>query len=234
MSVLGASRVAHFVTALTCVLVATCATPRRDAGVLMLADGAALRGSIAVERMWIPAGATVHVEGDLDIQASGIVRIDGVLAVRDAANLGVEDAPDVRIASSLVIDVGGAIRGGRGRDGDASAPHGGDGSTLDLAAPLVRIAGEVRGGDAGDGGPAGAGGNGGSVLVDGTMQRRFDAHSYWQVAGGRGGNGGSPGGDGGEGGATISTVSEALRTRLLERGAEIQAALAADPSANSG
>lgn len=227
--VLRSWRVERLLGALALMVVAACASTRLDAGVLVLDSGAELSGSIAVERLWIPAGAIVHVIGDLDIVASGIVRIDGVLAVRDGAEIGA-DAPDVRIASSLVIEIGGAIRGGRGRDGDVRTTHGGDGSTIDLAAPLVRVGGEVRAGDAGNGGRAGAGGTGGSVLVDGTMQRRFDAQSFWQIVGGRGGNGGNPGGEGGEGGTTITTVSDALRTRLLEHGDEIAAALAADPS----
>jgi len=230
----GPLRTAPAFVVLALLFAVGCAVTRLDAGLLVLEDGAELGGSIAVERLWIPAGATVRVGRDLDLVARGIVRIDGVLAVSDAAEMGLSDAPDVRIASALVIEIRGAIRGGRGRNGDLRAPRGGDGSTLDLEAPLVRIGGELRGGGAGDGGPSGAGGTGGAVLVDGSLQRRFDAHSFWQIVGGRGGTGGSPGGDGGASGAALSTVSDELRTRLREHGAEIEAELDAFPEAKSG
>ncbi len=187
-------------------------------------SGTVIGGRLDLESLWIAPGSVVWVESDLDLRVSEVVRIEGLLVAFDAAPLGFLDAPNIRITSPLAIDVIGEIRGGRGLD--AASGRGGNGSAIQLSAPLVLIDGEVRAGDGGRGGAGASGGDGGDANVEGYFNVRVSDERRFTLRGGRGGDGGFPGGDGGWGGAAIAHVTESFAIAYLENSKSISEALA--------
>lgn len=145
-----------------------------------------ISGHLQVDVFRVPAGETLWVDGDLWISAATGIAIDGRLVARDAAELGLQDAPNIELVSALAIDVPGEIIGGRGAD--AQRTRGGDGSSVVLAAPLVRVHGRVVAGAGGEGGRSLPGGNGGDALVHGYLEGSGEADhvALRSGAGGRG------------------------------------------------
>lgn len=186
-------------------------------------SGTVIGGRVDLESLWIAPGSVVWVESNLDLRVSEVVRIEGLLVAFDAAPLGLLDAPNIRIASTLAIDVIGEVRGGRGLD--AASGRGGNGSSINLAAPLVLIDGEVRSGDGGRGGAGACGGDGGDATVDGYFNVRVSDERRFTLRGGQGGDGGFPGGDSGWGGAAIVQVTESVASAYAENSNSISQAL---------
>ncbi len=209
---------------------------RPGSGDTVLRDGDIVRGDLFVDTLRIPEDATVWVDGELNIAATGLVRIQGRLVAFDAGPLGRLDAPSIRIHSNLVIDVPGTILGGSGTDG--SDTEGGRGSNVTLSAPLVYIDGSAQAGSAGRGGAGRAGGRGGDARVDGYFLVRQPSDDHVSLRSGRGGDGGYPGGDGGESGDAVAFVSAELRESISGSMPAIAAALsglaAEDPPPGQG
>ncbi len=158
-----------------------------------------VEGVLVVNDFTIPAGAEMVVTSDLEIHATGIIRIDGRLRVTDRSpESSTPNAPCVLLKSTTGIVVTGTIMGGRGGDGrmslrsfediESADRNGGRGSSVTLDAPMCILDGEVRAGDGGTGGPHALGGRGGDVIVTGNAVTSPDAAPN---AGGYGGGGGT-------------------------------------------
>jgi hypothetical protein len=160
-----------------------------------------IAGQLQVESFHVPAGETVWVDGDLTIAAAGAIAIDGRLVARDAAALGLQDAPRIELISAVVIDVPGELLGGRGAD--VQRTRGGHGSSIELRAPWVRVQGRVVAGAGADGGRGLPGGNGGDALVHGVLEGSGEA-GHVALQSGAGGRGGPNGGNGGPSGAAVA------------------------------
>ncbi len=183
---------------------------RQDLDIL---TDATLEGRYVVQDFTVGPGVTVIVTGDLDIDASGRVVIDGELRGPD------ESGVDIRLATRRGnIEINGEIAAGSGRNGADRAGSGdiivtdlaavGGDVTLAAASGNVIIRGDVS---------AGNGGNGGSATASGAgpVQR---AESGAGAAGGRvlisagrdidigGASGALHAGDGGTGGRSDATI----------------------------
>jgi len=192
-----------------------------EADDLVLVDGGRLSGTLTGANITVPFGATVIVEGDMVIGATGVVQVDGVIVIRDSQTTSSPHAPNLRIHSAARITVNGVIRGGRGADFGQVATTaslgmpGGNGSSITLEAPDIHVRGVIEAGDGGQGGGAAKGGDGGWIHQIG--RHVTDKHSIlalesgtelpavrWRAGdGGRGGDSPFPtypGGDGGAGG----------------------------------
>lgn len=178
-----------------------------------------LGGTLQVGDFRVPAGETWWVEADLVVVSAGPIAIDGRLVARDAAELGVQDAPRIELVSGVAIDVPGELLGGRGAD--VQRTRGGNGSDVVLRAPWVRVEGRVVGGSGGRGGLSLPGGKGGDALVHGQLEGSGEPGQV-ALRSGAGGPGGANGGEGGRSGAAIAHVpadgeefTDAMRERAL-------------------
>ena len=177
-----------------------------------------ISGMLTTDVFHVPAGETVWVDADLSISAGTAIVIDGRLVARDAAALGLQDAPHIELVCGLAIDVTGEVLGGRGAD--AQHTRGGNGSNVVITAPYTRILGQIVAGSGGEGGRSMPGGRGGDALVNGVYEGDGEP-GHFGLRSGAGGRGGYPGGDGGPGGAAIARVPEGqevtyeLRERAL-------------------
>ncbi|HVS18561.1 MAG TPA: hypothetical protein VMT18_08170 [Planctomycetota bacterium] len=156
-----------------------------------------ISGQLQVVEFRVPAGETLWVDGDLVVSSTGPIAIDGRLVARDAAELGLQDAPRIELISALAIDVPGEVLGGRGTD--VQRTRGGHGSSVVLRAPWVRVQGRVVAGAGGAGGLSLPGGKGGDALVRGMLEGSGEA-GHVALRSGAGGRGGANGGVGGANG----------------------------------
>jgi hypothetical protein len=160
-------------------------------------------GTLECESVHVPAGVTVFVARDLEIQCRGDIVIEGSISYapqrpcpreRDGANI------TLRTPGRIVLE--GFLRAGDGLDGDAPAIPGGRGGNIRLDAGRVLSRHDVRGGHGGAGGRGARGVDGGSMVVSRRRMQSLDPFRPAAVIGGRGGDGGRglPGEDGGDGG----------------------------------
>lgn len=165
---------------------------------------AEISGVVNVDSVFIPAGSTLRVTGDLWLTSSGPVVIDGTLLVDrvtgcvDAAD-AIITAPRIDITTVVLTD---------GLNGVLPGQAGGKGSSLVLQASellLMRGGQTVTGGRGGIGGEGARGGDGGTVWFN-TRRYGQGANTTVGAAGGAGGRGGDfdpvtlDGQDGGRGG----------------------------------
>lgn len=192
-------------------------------GILRPEDGATLGGRIDVDRLLVPAGATVWVESDLELVGRGDLVIDGALRARPGLHGPNREGIALHLHTSGAIIVRGQLLAGDGADGAAPGEAGGRGGSLRLEAPLVVASTDLVAGQGGRGGLGAAGGDGGDILITGLAL----APSDWlgerpALRAGQGGMGGAgltgevggPGGRGGAGGSasapTIPTADDGL------------------------
>jgi len=185
-------------------------------------DGEVMSGIHQVSSLVVPEGSTVWVEDDLQLFATGAVRIAGRLLAFDADALGRVHAPRIHITSNLAIDVPGEIHGGRGAN--PFAGPGGDGSSISLAAPLIYVDGGVQSGAGGRGGAGGDGGQSGHLTTLGYCLVREWRADHFSLMSGPGGEAGSDG-RGGSSGDVHNSVSEAVRASILQMLPQAQQAL---------
>lgn len=123
----------------------------------------------------MPFGATVYVQSAVEFSAANSIVVLGTLQVSNAADLAVEDAPDLVLTSDAIITIHGVVIGGDGLSFRNVPPQmcegrsGGDGSDITIVAPDVLVTGLVAGGDAGVAGPGADGGAGGLVYQLGRL-----------------------------------------------------------------
>ncbi|MCB2153323.1 hypothetical protein KQI84_00425 [bacterium] len=178
-------------------------------------------GDLAVRSLIIEQGATLFIDGDLNIQTTDRLVIDGTImavpaeARTDSDRASAVDAPSIQLVSKDEIVLHGFIVGGEGRSFDQSSTRavgafpGGDGSSIILDAPRIILEGAAIGGDGGNGGPSAVGGKGGDVeLCADAFIVESIVNSPTVAYGGNGGHGGdgvdgqsgTSGGAGGDGG----------------------------------
>lgn len=178
----------------------------------------ALGGSIDAHDFTVPAAQYSAVASDLVVNASGSIRIDGLLMASQAATPGAKGA-SVRLIAGGDIEIRGTVKAGDGAAGlaltanklillaqdGAADPAGGDGGEVELSAGgnLVihagaRVASGIGGG--GSTGPlGGAGGKGGDIkLGAGGLLSMKGALAF-----GNGGGGGTPMGANAQAGAKL-------------------------------
>jgi len=166
-------------------------------------DGSSLGGRLEVERLTIPAKATVWVDADLELVSRGDVVIEGTLVARPGSRAS---GNSISIRSAGAIVVTGRIAAGDGSEGRLAGVEGGRGGDLRLEAPLILASADLAAGRGGDGGPGARGGDGGKVLVAGRLIAQPGPDGELPALragdGGAGGDGlaGPSGGDGGDGG----------------------------------
>jgi len=175
-----------------------------------LQDGDHFQGLLEADDVLIPQGATVWVDNDLLIHASGNVSIEGTLRAIDRGDDESKAAPGIAIVAQSTIDITGSVLGGRGKSYpqtiECTGIEGGRGSDLLMRAPVINVNGIVRAGSGGHGGAGAKAGDGGSAQLFGLTLSR-DASAQNGVYGGAGGDGlnwnaltgvAAAGGDGGE------------------------------------
>lgn len=152
---------------------------------------------LVVSDFVVPADSELVFASSVEIRASGVVRIEGVLrTVTDPAWPTGSDAPSIVLKSPVGIVVTGKIIGSRGRDGrmelrgpedlDSRDRNGGRGSDIILDAPMCLIDGIVEAGDGGTGGPSAIGGRGGDFYATGNAVASPDAPTSASSYGGDG------------------------------------------------
>jgi len=214
-----AAEVAEVTAATTVVVAADHARSHTAANEdLVLLVDQAVAGTLIGRNILVAEGVTVVVEDDLEVLASGTVRVDGTLLVRDVQGILRRSAQRIRIQAAERITINGAILGGRGRDlrdlptESTLGVEGGDGTSIALTAPDIAVFGLVRSGAGGHGGGAARGGNGGSIVQVGrhvtdlhtspsSVAQAPVAGAGWVLGGGgRGGDSPFPPHSGGHGG----------------------------------
>jgi len=202
--------------------IGSCATFSTIPAPTLWRDGEVMSGIHQVSSLVVPEGSTVWVEDDLQLFATGAVRIAGRLLAFDADALGRVHAPRIHITSNLAIDVPGEIHGGRGAN--PFVGPGGDGSSISLAAPLIYVDGGVQSGAGGRGGAGGDGGQSGHLTTLGYCLVREWRADHFSLMSGPGGEAGSDG-RGGSSGDVYNSVPEAVRDSILQMLPQAQQAL---------
>jgi len=135
-----------------------------------------VKGWLDLEELYVPAGETVWVTGDVTIRTQGELRIDGRLRVRPGtSSAGSLDAADITLVSESRLVIAGQVLGAHGLrafDGPATVKNctrqGGAGTDLFLEAPLIQVDGIGVAGNGGVSGPNTKAPRGGDVEVRGT------------------------------------------------------------------
>lgn len=182
-----------------------------------------IRGQIKTERFVVERGETITALGDIEVTASGEIRIDGNLFGSRVlqANGSIRGA-SIKLRSLTRIVIAGNLWAGDGSDSEADGVKGGVAGALILETPVVKCNNKwlvgARGGNGG--GNAAEGGSDGDVVVRGFLVGSG-------IQGGNGGSGGPgvdrvtlPGGEGGTGGRGGNALIETYPIESPSEGAD--------------
>ena len=101
------------------ILIASSSTPvdAMPSRVVYFNDGDVLSGLVEGETIHITEGQRIMVDGDLTLEATGWLRLDGDLVAMDAGTEGTvnSDAPSITLTSDTRITIKGLVKGGQGK-----------------------------------------------------------------------------------------------------------------------
>lgn len=156
-------------------------------------------GIIEADDFVLEHGEVLLIDGDLQINATGMIRIDGFILASPPIGRASPNGPSITLRAGTLIHLNGLIHPGDGAPGSEPGQSGGHGGSITIDAPLIVSAQQSI--QAGSGGPGhvghpgsngGSGGDGGSCVVRGVILTRT-GHPV-RLLGGNGGRGGDGGG----------------------------------------
>lgn len=168
---------------------------------------------LEVDEFIVSEGEIIEFDRDVEIRATGTVRIDGTIIMADG--VPGERGCGLTISTPESVEINGYVYIGNGGSGVFPGQAGGGGGDFLIDSPLViSTVPLLAAGDGGDGGPAGHGGAGGAAIVSGVLVTHLhEAESVTELRGGAGGSGGEGvsylteefvnGGNGGDGGMAM-------------------------------